>query len=92
MYTETGIHGSKSKVQQIILPIDSTQSLGSRRAVFDPAYENVPYLTKHRLFALSLLSFFADGTEGSLIHPVGACSKARVRCYALGLENNRFVA
>ena len=48
MYTETGIHGSKSEVQEIILPIDSTQSLGSRIAVFDPAYENVPYLTKHR--------------------------------------------
>jgi len=34
----------------------------------------------------------ADGTEGSLIHPVGACSRARVRCYALAFENNRFVA
>jgi hypothetical protein len=34
----------------------------------------------------------ADGTEGSLSHPVGACSRARVRCYALALENNRFVA
>jgi len=44
MYAETGIHVSKSEVQQIILPIDSTESLGSRRAV-DPAYDNVPYLT-----------------------------------------------
>ena len=86
------IHGSESEVQEIILPIDSTQSQGSPIAVFDPAYENVPYLTKHRLFARSLLSFFADGTEDSLSHPVAADSRARVRCYALALENNRFVA